>query len=96
MFTGLADRAPRVEGVIAVWVCSPCLSVGKFDVPEVNTLPLVLLWVPVLQNHDVIHIRHSSASCDLKLHVCSRAKAVLSQKVGGNAHSSCELIVVGW
>jgi hypothetical protein len=75
---GLADWAPGVEGVVAVWGCSPCSCVGKFDVPDVDALPLVLLWVPILLDHDVENVRHGLAPDNLKLHVCSRAQAVLS------------------
>jgi hypothetical protein len=93
---GFIDWTPGVKGVIAVWGCSPCSCVSKFDVPDVNALPLVLLWVPILRDHDVEDIGHGLAPGDLKLHVCSRAKAVLSKEVGGNPHLSCEAIVVGW
>jgi hypothetical protein len=93
---GLADWAPGVEGVVAVWGCSPCSCVSKFDVFDVDALPFVLLWVPVLRDHDVEDVGHNSAPDNLELHVCSRAKAVLSEEVGGNTHLSCETIVVGW
>jgi hypothetical protein len=93
---GLADWAPGVKGVVAVWGCSPCSCVGKFDVLDVDALPFVLLQVPVLQDHDVEDVGHSPAPDDLELHVCSRAKAVLRKEVGGNTHLSYETIVVGW
>jgi hypothetical protein len=93
---GLADWAPGVKGVVAVWGCSPCSCVGKLDVLDVDALPFVLLRVPVLWDHDVEDVGHNSAPDNLELHVCSRAKAVLSEEVRSNTHSSCETIVVGW
>jgi hypothetical protein len=76
-FAGLADWAPGIKGVVAVRGCGPCSCVGKLDVPDIDALPFVLLWVPILRDHNIEDIRHGLAPDNLELHVCSRAKAVL-------------------
>jgi hypothetical protein len=92
----LADGAPSGRRVVAVWGCCPCLGVGKLDVLDVDALPLLLLWVPVLRDHDVEDAWNVSAPGDLELHIRSGAQAVLGEKVGGDTHTACEAIVIGW